>query len=142
MRAVTFDARERAVLTPAELQVTWDRRMLLAYAGIVAVSALGRDGVSLRRAARRGAPLVGAAWLALLAGGAVTPLACPGCRAAPSRQKGAVAGGVAAAGGRGRVPPPALAGRQARPAGRRAGRLLLCRHELHRLLANHLALRR
>ena len=98
MRAVTFDARERAVLTPAELQVAWDRRMMLAYAGILAVSAIGRDGVSLGRAARRGAPVVGAAWLALLAGGAVTPLALPWLPGRAFSAKGAVAGGVAAVG--------------------------------------------
>ncbi len=98
MRAVTFDARERAVLAPAELQVAWDRRMMLAYAGILAVSAIGRDGVSLGRAARRGAPVVGAAWLALLAGGAVTPLALPWLPGRAFSAKGAVAGGVAAVG--------------------------------------------
>ena len=98
MRAVTFDARERAVLTPAELQVAWDRRMMLAYAGILAVSAIGRDGVSLGRAARRGGPVVGAAWLALLAGGAATPLALPWLPGRAFSAKGAVAGGVAAVG--------------------------------------------
>ena len=142
MRAVTFDARERAVLTPAELQVAWDRRMVLAYAGILAVSAVGRDGVSPRRAARRGGPIIAAAWLALLAGGAATPLALPWLPGRAFSAKGAVAGGIAGGGSRGGVPPPALTGRQARPACGRPCRLLLCRHELHRLLADHLALRR
>jgi hypothetical protein len=73
MRKVTFEVRERAVLAPAELAVAWDRRMLLAYAGILAVSAIGRDGVSLRRGLRDGAPVIGAAWLALAAGGGATP---------------------------------------------------------------------
>ncbi len=54
MRKVTFDLRERAVLVPAELAVAWDRRMLLAYGGILAVSAIGRDGVSLAGAAATG----------------------------------------------------------------------------------------
>jgi hypothetical protein len=97
MRAVTFGARERAVLTPAELQVAWDRRTMLAYAGILAVSAIGRDGVSLPRAVRRGAPLIGAAWLALLAGGAATPLALPWLPGRTFSLKGAVAGGLVAA---------------------------------------------
>ena len=98
MRAVTFDARERAVLVPAELRVAWDRRMMLAYASILAVSAIGRDGVSLPLAVRRGAPLVAATWLALLAGGAATPLALPWLPGRAFSAKGAMAGGVAAVG--------------------------------------------
>ena len=97
MRKVTFDVRERAVLAPAELAVAWDRRMLLAYGGILAVSAIGRDGVSLRRGLRDGAPVIGAAWLALLAGGAATPLALPWLPGRAFSLKGAVAGGVLAA---------------------------------------------
>jgi hypothetical protein len=98
MRAVTFGARERAVLAPMELSVAWDRRALLACAGIVAVAAVGRDGVSLSRGLRRGAPVIGAAWLALLAGGGATPLALPWLPGRAFALKGAVAGGVAAAG--------------------------------------------
>ena len=98
MRAVTFDLRERAVLTPVELAVAWDRRLALAYAGVLAVSAVARDGVSLSRAARRGGPVITAAWLALLAGGAATPLALPWLPGRAFSLKGAVAGGVAAAG--------------------------------------------
>jgi hypothetical protein len=98
MRAVTFATRQRAVLTPVELAVAWDRRMLLAYAGVLAAAAIGRDGVSLSRAARHGAPVVGAAWLALLAGGVVTPLALPWLPGRAFSLKGAVVGGVAAAG--------------------------------------------
>jgi hypothetical protein len=97
MRKVTFDLRERAVLAPAELAVAWDRRMLLAYGGILAVSAIGRDGVSLRRGLRDGAPVIGAAWLALLAGGGATPLALPWLPGRAFSLKGAVAGGVLAA---------------------------------------------
>jgi hypothetical protein len=97
MRKVTFDVRERAVLTPVELAVAWDRRMLLAYGGILAASAIGRDGVSLRRSLRSGAPVIGAAWLALLAGGAVTPLALPWLPGRAFSLKGAVAGGLLAA---------------------------------------------
>ena len=88
MRKVTFDLRERAVLAPAELAVAWDRRMLLATGGILAVSAIGRDGVSLRRGLRDGAPVIGAAWLALVAGGGATRWRCRGCPAAPFRSKG------------------------------------------------------
>ena len=53
------------MLAPAELNFAWDRRVLLAYAGILAASTIGRDGVSLRRGLRDGAPVIGAAWLAL-----------------------------------------------------------------------------
>jgi hypothetical protein len=98
MRAVTFGARERAVLAPMELSVAWDRRAMLAYAGILAVAAVGRDGVSLSRGLRRGAPIIGAAWLALVAGGGATPLALPWLPGRAFALKGAVAGGVAAAG--------------------------------------------
>jgi hypothetical protein len=96
MRKVTFGLRERAVLAPVELAVAWDRRMVLAYGGILAASAIGRDGVSLRRGVRRGVPLIGAAWLALLAGGAATPLALPWLPGRAFSLKGAVAGGLVA----------------------------------------------
>jgi hypothetical protein len=97
MRSVTFDVRERAVLAPVELAVVWDRRMLLAYGGMLAASSIGADGVSLSRALRYGTPLIGAAWLALLAGGAVTPLALPWLPGRSFSLKGAVAGGLLAA---------------------------------------------
>ena len=87
MRAVTFDARERAVLTPAELQVASSRRMMLAYAGILAVSAIGHDGVSLRRAARRGGPVIAGTCLPCSRVAPQRRSPCPGCRAAPSRRK-------------------------------------------------------
>jgi hypothetical protein len=96
MRRVTFTLGERAVLTPVELATAWDRRALLAYGGIIAAAALDRDGVSIGRAVRRGAPVIGAAWLALLAGGAVTPLALPWLPGRAFALKGAVVGGVAA----------------------------------------------
>lgn len=96
MRRVTFDLSERAVLTPVELSFAWDRRMLLAYGGIMAASALGRDGISLRRSLRSGAPVIGAAWLALLAGGGATPLALPWLPGRAFSLKGAVAGGLLA----------------------------------------------
>lgn len=96
MRRVTFTLGERAVLTPVELATAWDRRALLAYGGILAAAALDRDGVSIGRAVRRGAPVIGAAWLALLAGGAVTPLALPWLPGRAFALKGAVVGGVAA----------------------------------------------
>ena len=96
MRKVTFDLRERAVLAPAELNFAWDRRVLLAYAGILAASTIGRDGVSLRRGLRDGVPVIGAAWLALAAGGGVTPLALPWLPGRSFSLKGAVAGGVLA----------------------------------------------
>jgi hypothetical protein len=97
MREVTFDLRERAAVVPEVLSAAWDRRMLLAYAGILAVSAIGRDGVSPRRGLRDGAPVIGAAWLALLAGGAVTPLSLPWLPGRAFSLKGAVAGGALAA---------------------------------------------
>ena len=114
MREVTFTARERAVLVPEELSFVWDRRMLLAYAGILAASAVGSDGVSLSRGVRRGAPVIGAAWLALLAGGAATPLALPWLPGRAFSAKGAVAGSAAAA------VATALLGRRISPAARLA----------------------
>ncbi len=98
MRQVTFTLQERAVLAPVELATVWDRRMVLAYGGILAASAIDRDGVSLSRSLRRGAPIIGAAWLALLAGGGVTPLALPWLPGRAFSLKGALAGGVLAAG--------------------------------------------
>ena len=97
MRKVSFDVRDRALLVPAEINVAWDRRMVLAYAGVLAASAIGRDGVSLRRGLRDGAPVIGAAGLALLAGGGATPLALPWLPGRAFSAKGAVAGGVLAA---------------------------------------------
>ena len=96
MRRVTFTLRERAVLVPVELATAWDRRLLLAYAGIFAVSAIDREGVSLSGALRRGAPVIGAAWLALLAGGAAMPLALPWLPGRAFALKGAVSGGLLA----------------------------------------------
>jgi hypothetical protein len=96
MRKVTFDLRERAVLAPAELTIAWDRRVLLACAGILVASSIGADGVSLSRALRRGAPIIGAGALALVAGGGVTPLALPWLPGRAFSLKGAVAGAVLA----------------------------------------------
>jgi hypothetical protein len=96
MRTVTFGLRARAVLAPAELRVAWDRRVLLACGGILAASSIGADGVSLSRALRRGAPIIGAGALALLAGGGVTPLALPWLPGRAFSLKGAVAGVVLA----------------------------------------------
>ena len=98
MRAVTFTVKERALVTPVELAIAWDRRVLLAYAGILAVSAVDRDGVSLSRALRRGLPVIGALWLGLLAGGGATPLALPWLPGRAFSLKGALVGGAAAAG--------------------------------------------
>lgn len=97
MRKVTFDLRDRAVLVPAELRFAWNRRVLLACGGILAASSLGADGVSLGRALRQGAPIIGAGALALVAGGGVTPLALPWLPGRAFSLKGAVAGGVMAA---------------------------------------------
>ena len=98
MRTVTFDLRERLELAPAELKVLWDRRMLLAYAGAIAVSAVDGDGVSLRRGLRRGLPLIGATGLAVLAGGGITPTLLPWLPGRSFSLKGAAAGAVVAAG--------------------------------------------
>ena len=98
MRTVTFGLGERLVLAPAELQYLWDRRMLLAYAGAIAVSSVDGDGISLRRGLRRGLPLVGAAGLAVLAGGGITPALLPWLPGRSFSLKGAIAGAVVAAG--------------------------------------------
>ena len=110
MRTVTFDLRERLVLAPAELKVLWDRRMLLAYAGAIAVSSVDGDGVSLRRGLRRGLPLIGATGLAVLAGGGITPALLPWLPGRSFSLKGAAAGAVVAAGA------VALAGARLSPA--------------------------
>ena len=98
MRTVTFGLGERLVLAPAELQYLWDRRMLLAYAGAIAVSSVDGDGISLRRGLRRGLPIVGAAGLAVLAGGGITPALLPWLPGRSFSLKGATAGAVVAAG--------------------------------------------
>jgi hypothetical protein len=110
MRTVTFDLRERLVLAPAELKVLWDRRMLLAYAGAIAVSSVDGDGVSLRRGFRRGLPLIGATGLAVLAGGGITPALLPWLPGRSFSLKGAATGAVVAAGA------VALAGERLSPA--------------------------
>jgi hypothetical protein len=98
MRTVTFDFDERLVLAPAELNYLWDRRLLLAYAGVIAASSIDRDGISLRRGLRRGLPVIGAAGLAVLAGGGITPLLLPWLPGRAFSLKGATAGaGVALA---------------------------------------------
>jgi hypothetical protein len=97
MRTVTFDAVERLELVPAELRYLWDRRMLLAYAGVIMASSIDGDGVSLRRGLRRGLPVVGAAGLAVLAGGGITPALLPWLPGRSFSLKGATAGGVVAA---------------------------------------------
>ena len=142
MRRVTFDVRERAVVVPEVLSVAWDRRMLLAYGGILAVSAIGRDGVSLRRGLRDGAPVIGAAWLALLAGGAVTPLALPWLPGRAFSLQGRLGRGSPRGGRDDDARPPSLARSQAGPARGRHGGLLVHGHGLHRLLDDHLAVRR
>ncbi|HMK92892.1 MAG TPA: mercury methylation corrinoid protein HgcA [Thermoleophilia bacterium] len=111
MRAVTFDFDERLVLAPAELNYLWDRRLLLAYAGVIAASSIDRDGVSLTRGLRRGLPVIGAAGLAVLAGGGITPVLLPWLPGRAFSLKGATAGaGVALAADavlRGRLTPAA-----------------------------------
>ncbi len=111
MRTVTFGTRERLVLAPAELRYLWDRRMLLAYAGVIAASSIDAEGVSLRRGLRRGLPVVGAAGLALVAGGGLTPALLPWLPGRAFSLKGATAGALVAAGTaaalRGRLSPTA-----------------------------------
>jgi hypothetical protein len=97
MRTITFTIQERLELAPAELRYLWDRRMLLAYAAVIAVSSVDGDGISLRRGLRRGLPVIGAAGLAVAAGGGVTPVLLPWLPGRSFSLKGAVAGGVVAA---------------------------------------------
>ena len=52
MRTITFTAQERLELAPAELRYLWDRRMLLGYAAVIAVSSIDGEGFSLRRGLR------------------------------------------------------------------------------------------
>jgi hypothetical protein len=111
MRTVSFDFGERLVLAPAELNYLWDRRLLLAYAGVIAASSIDREGISLRRGLRRGLPVIGAAGLAVLAGGGITPLLLPWLPGRAFSLKGVTAGaGVALAADallRGRLTPAA-----------------------------------
>ena len=101
-----------------------------------AATASRSAGGAPRRAGRRRR-------LACPAGGWRRNAARPALVARPRLFRERRCGGRRGGGGcRGAVSPSALAGRKARPAGRRAGRLLLCRHELHRLLADHLAIGR
>jgi hypothetical protein len=97
MRTVSFDAKERLALVPAELRYLWDRRMLLAYAAVIAASSVDAEGVSLRRGLPRGLPIVGTAGLAVFAGGGLTPALLPWLPGRAFSLKGAVAGGVVAA---------------------------------------------
>jgi hypothetical protein len=98
MRTVTFDLWERLALAPAELQVLWDRRMLLAYSGIIAASSVDGQGVSLRRGLSRGLPIIAATGLAMVAGGGLTPALLPWLPGRAFSLKGATAGAVVAAG--------------------------------------------
>jgi hypothetical protein len=97
MRTVTFHAQERLELVPAELRYLWDSRMLLAFAGVIAASSIDAEGVSLRRGLRRGLPVVGAAGLAVGAGGGLTPALLPWLPGRSFSLKGATAGAVVAA---------------------------------------------
>jgi hypothetical protein len=96
MRTVTFDLAERVVLAPAELKYLWDRRLLVAYAGVIAASSIDADGISLRRGLRRGLPVIGAAGLAVLGGGGVTPALLPWLPGRAFSLKGATTGAVVA----------------------------------------------
>jgi hypothetical protein len=111
MRTVTFHANERLLLVPAELRYLWDRRMLLAYAGVIAASSVDAEGVSLRRGLRRGLPVIGATGLAVIAGGGLTPALLPWLPGRAFALKGATSGALVAAGTaaalRGRLSPAA-----------------------------------
>jgi len=96
MRTVTFTLGERMVLSPVELSVLWRRRMLLAYAAVIAASSVDGDGVSLRRGVRRGVPVIAAQGRAVLAGAAVTPALLPWLPGRAFSAKGAAAGAAAA----------------------------------------------
>ncbi|MGZ4199612.1 MAG: mercury methylation corrinoid protein HgcA [Thermoleophilia bacterium] len=96
MRTVTFDLKERLVLAPVEIVALRDRRMLAAYAAIIAASSIDRDGISLIRGLRRGLPVVGAAGLAVLAGGGLTPALLPWLPGRAFSLKGATVGAAAA----------------------------------------------
>ncbi len=142
MRTVTFDLKERLVLAPVEIAALRDRRMLAAYAAVIAASSIDRDGISLARGLRRGLPVVGAAGLAVLAGGglhtgtaAVAAWACLLAQGRHGRSCGRLGRGSC-------VPQESVACRQARAACRCADCRLLCSHDLHRLDTDHLALRR
>jgi len=114
MRTVSFDLEDRLVLAPAELRYLWSRGFLAAYAGIILASSVDRDGVSLRRGLRRGLPVIGAAGLAVLAGGGITPVLLPWLPGRAFSLKGAAAGAAVAG------TTAALLGRRVSPAARLA----------------------
>jgi hypothetical protein len=98
MRAVSFDLSERLVLAPVELSVAARPTALALSAGVIAVSAMGRGGPSLRRALAQGGPAIGAAWLSLLGGGLITPALLPWLPGRALSAKGATVGAALAAG--------------------------------------------
>jgi hypothetical protein len=114
MRTVSFELEDRLVLAPAELRYLWSRGFLAAYAGIIVASSIDGGGVSVRRGLRRGLPVIGAAGLAVLAGGGITPVLLPWLPGRAFSLKGATAGAVVAAS------TTALLGRRVSPAARLA----------------------
>jgi hypothetical protein len=98
MRAVSFDLRERLVLTPVELSVAMRPWALALSAGVLGVSALGRGRPSLRRALAQGGPAIGVAWLSVLGGGLVTPALLPWLPGRALSVKGATVGAALATG--------------------------------------------
>lgn len=93
MRSVTFSLRERLVLTPVEMVLTWKFFIPITLAFFI-ISGIGPDVYSVEAAWGRGLSATGATLAAIAAGALVTPCLLPWI---PGRQfwfKGALTGGL------------------------------------------------
>jgi CO dehydrogenase/acetyl-CoA synthase delta subunit len=76
MRTVTFTFRERLVLVPVEIFLSWKLFTLVTIA-IFILSGFGPDLYAIPAAFKRGVTATGATLLSILAGGLVTPVFLP-----------------------------------------------------------------
>lgn len=98
MRAVTFDLTDRLTLTGVELSAGWNLRNVSVLAAVVAVSGFGIWGFSTDALVARGGAAVIAAYSGLLAGALIMPALLPWLPFRSFSAKGALVGGVVAAG--------------------------------------------
>jgi len=98
MRTVTFGLTERLTLTGVELSAGWRPRYLLALLAVVLLSGLGIWGFSVDALVARGTAAVLAAYSGLIAGAFFMPVLLPWLPFRSFSAKGALVGGVFAAG--------------------------------------------
>lgn len=96
MRRVTFSLGERLVLTPVELSVVANPKVLAGVAIVVALSAFGARGLDLAGLPGRMATLLGIPAVALAAGAFVTPMLLPWIPGRAFSLKGALVGAAGA----------------------------------------------